>query len=419
MTMEPVRRIEPAAWMTAAETAAVVRALQADGAAVRFVGGCVRDTILGRPITDIDIATPDAPETVMTLLARDYIRCVPTGIAHGTVTAVVDHRHFEITTLRVDVETHGRRATVAFTDDWVEDAARRDLTFNAMSLAPDGALYDPFGGLADLEAGRVRFVGTAKNRILEDHLRLLRFFRFYAWFGRGPFDAEGFAAAKETAHLLPKLSGERVQAEMKKLLAAPDPIPALEGMRDCGALAQVLPEDGGFALLAALIGREAAATLEPDPTRRLAGLVRHRIVDEMAARWRLSNADAARLAALAEPAEALDAGMDAKAQRRALYRQGAELFRDLALLAWAEARLAGAADDAPWRAMLEEAARWTPKRLPVKGADALALGVPAGPELGRLLEAVEHWWIDQDFEPGRKATLSTLEAFARASGKQA
>jgi poly(A) polymerase len=184
-------------------------------------------------------------------------------------------------------------------------------------------------------------------------------------------------------------------------------------------LAQVLPEDGGFALLGALVGREAAAGLPPDPIRRLAALVRHRIVDEIAARWRLSNADAARLAALAAPVEALDAGMDAKAQRRALYRQGAALFRDLVPLAWAEAHLAGAADDAPWRAMLEEAARWTPKRLPVKGADALALGVPAGPELGRLIRAVEDWWIDQDFRPGRKATLSALEAFARESGKQA
>ncbi|MGD9537617.1 MAG: CCA tRNA nucleotidyltransferase [Alphaproteobacteria bacterium] len=417
--MEPVRRIEPAPWMTAAETVAVVRALRADGAEVRFVGGCVRDTVLGRPITDIDIATPDPPETVMTLLARDYIRSVPTGIAHGTVTAVVDHKHFEITTLRVDVESHGRRATVAFTDDWVADAARRDLTFNAMSLAPDGALYDPFGGLADLEAGLVRFVGTAKNRILEDHLRLLRFFRFYAYFGRGPFDAEGFAAARETAPLLPKLSGERVQAEMKKLLAAPEPLRALEGMRDCGALAEVLPEDGAFALLASLIEGEAEAAMPADAIRRLAALVRHRNVGGIATRWRLSNADAARLAALAGPAEPLDAALDAKAQRRALYRRGADLFRDLVLLAWAEARLAGQAYDAPWRAMLDEASRWVPKQLPVKGADALKLGVSPGPELGRLIKAVEDWWIGQDFAPGRKATLDALERLARAPGEPA
>lgn len=410
--MEPTRRIAPVAWMIAPETVAVVRALQADGAGVRFVGGCVRDTILGRAITDIDIATPDPPEKVLTLLARDYVRAIPTGIAHGTVTAVIDHQHFEVTTLRVDVESHGRHATVAFTDDWVADAARRDLTFNAMSLAPDGALYDPFGGLADLEAGRVRFVGEARSRILEDHLRLLRFFRFHAWFGRGPFDAAGFAAAREMAQLLPKLSGERVQAEMKKLLSAPDPLPALAGMRDCGALAQILPEDGAFDRLRALVAREAAASLPADPIRRLAALVRGRATGEIAARWRLSNADAERLAALAAPVDTLDAGVDARAMRRVLYRRGALLGRDLALLAWAENN---APDERPWRAMLDEAARWEPRELPIKGADVMALGVPKGPEVGRLLSAVEDWWLGRDFAPDRAACLVELKRLAAIS----
>lgn len=413
--MEPVRRLPLAAWMTAPETVAVVRALQAGGTGVRFVGGCVRDTVLGRTITDIDIATPDPPETVMLLLARDYIRAIPTGLAHGTITAVVDHKHFEVTTLRLDVETHGRHATVAFTDDWVADAARRDLTFNAMSLSPDGALYDPFDGLADLEAGRVRFVGEARQRILEDHLRLLRFFRFYAWFGRGPFDDEGFAAALATAPLLPKLSGERVQAEMKKLLAAPNPLPALEGMRACGALAQVLPEDGAFERLRALVKCERAASEPPDSIRRLAGLVRGRATEPIAARWRLSNADAARLAALSRLLEPLDASKDARAVRRALYRRGAELVRDFALLAWAEAAPAGATNDTPWRTVLAEAARWTPKELPIKGADALALGVPSGPAVGRLIAAVEQWWIEEDFKPERAEALAKLAGLARPS----
>ncbi len=410
--MEPVRRIAPTAWMSAPETIAVVRALQADGARVRFVGGCVRDTVLERAITDIDIATPDAPEKVMTLLARDYIRAVPTGIAHGTITAVIDHKHFEITTLRVDVESHGRHATIAFTDDWMADAARRDLTFNAMSLAPDGALYDPFNGLADLESGRVRFVGEASQRILEDHLRLLRFFRFYAWFGRGAFDEDGFAAAKASAHLLPKLSGERVQAEMKKLLAAPEPLKALRGMRECGALAHVLPEDGALDRLRALVARERAGDQSADAIRRLAALVRGRVTDELAVRWRLSNADAARLAALAGPIERLDAGFDARALRPVLYRRGAALTRDLVLLAWAEA---GATDDAPWRAMLDEAARWVPRELPIKGADALKLGVPPGPQVGQLLAEIEQWWIEQDFVPDRKDLLEKLAALARKS----
>ena len=403
--MEPSRRLAPAPWMLAPETVAVVRALGADGAGVRFVGGCVRDTVLGRAITDIDIATPDRPETVMTLLARDFIRSVPTGVAHGTVTAIIDHKHFEVTTLRVDVETHGRHATVAFTDDWVEDAARRDLTFNAMSLTPDGALYDPFNGLADLEAGRVRFVGDAKQRILEDHLRLLRFFRFYAWFGRGPFDAEGFAAARETASLLPKLSGERVQTEMKKLLAAPDPLAALEGMRDCGALAQVLPEDGAFDLLRALVACERETGEPADSIRRLAALIRGNSSVELAARWRLSNADAERLEALAAPVERIDEPLDARATRRLLYRRGATLARDLALLAWAE--IGG--DAQSWRAALNEAARWLPKELPIKGADVMALGVPKGPEIGRMLAAVEDWWIAQGFAPDRAACLAELK----------
>jgi poly(A) polymerase len=396
--------------MTAPATAAVVRALGADGAEVRFVGGCVRDTVLGRPITDIDIATPDPPEKVLTLLARDYIRAVPTGLAHGTVTAVVDHRPFEITTLRVDVESHGRHATVAFTDDWLADAARRDLTFNALSLSPDGALYDPFGGLADLEAGRVRFVGSARQRIEEDHLRLLRFFRFYAWFGRGPFDAEGFAAAGATARLLPRLSGERVQAEMKKLLAAPDPLPALRGMRDCGALGQVLPEVGAVEPLGALVAAERSAGVAADAIRRLALLVRGASTAALAERWRLSNADAERLAALAEAASLPDPGEPPQAQRRALYRIGATRYADLVLLAWAVALDAGTAGtEASWHALLHQAADWPAPVFPLKGADVLRLGVPPGPDVGRLLGAVEDWWIAQDFAPDRAACLAELK----------
>src|SRR6202043_3407136 len=220
---QPAERMVPQPWMGEAATRAVLRALGAEGGAARFVGGCVRDALLGRAIGDIDIATPLAPEEVMRRLEAAAIKAVPTGIAHGTVTAVVPPRHFEITTLRRDVETFGRHARVAFTDDLAADAARRDFTMNALFLDADGNLFDPMGGLPDLRAGRVRFVGNAETRIREDVLRLLRFYRFHAHYGSGEADTAARAACRDLAHLLPTLSGERVAAETLKLLAAPDP----------------------------------------------------------------------------------------------------------------------------------------------------------------------------------------------------
>ncbi|MFQ5959208.1 MAG: CCA tRNA nucleotidyltransferase, partial [Alphaproteobacteria bacterium] len=250
--VEPAGTIEPQRWMTVRATRAVVDALRAQGAEVRFVGGCVRDAVAGRKVTDVDIATPDPPETVIRLLEAAGIRVVPTGIKHGTVTAVVARRPFEITTLRRDVETYGRHAKVAFTDDWTADAARRDFTINALFCAPDGTLYDPFGGLDDLRAGRVRFVGDAVQRIREDVLRLLRFFRFYAHYGRPPPDAEALAACRAMALALPSLSGERVCAELLRLLAADDPAAVLELMIEADVLEFVLPEVAGVGALAEL-----------------------------------------------------------------------------------------------------------------------------------------------------------------------
>ncbi|MGE4220379.1 MAG: CCA tRNA nucleotidyltransferase, partial [Alphaproteobacteria bacterium] len=262
-------RIEPQPWMTEPATQRVMRALAEGGAGARFVGGCVRDALLGRPIRDIDIATDGSPERVTAILAAAGIKVVPTGFAHGTVTAVVDHRGFEITTLRVDVETFGRHARVAFTDDWVADAARRDFTFNAMSLETDGTLHDPFGGEADLRARRVRFVGAARQRIEEDVLRLLRYFRFHAHYGAPPPDAEALDACRAMAPRLPDLSAERVAAELMKLLAAPDPVPVLRLMRAEGVLARVLDEARDLARLARMVRIDAAA----DPLRRLAALL--------------------------------------------------------------------------------------------------------------------------------------------------
>lgn len=417
--MEPAGRIEIQPWMRAPETRAVMGALSASGAKVRFVGGCVRDAILGRAVTDIDLATAFAPERVIELLEAADIRAVPTGIAHGTVTAIVGKRRFEITTLRVDVETDGRHADVAFTDDWEADAARRDFTINALFCDANGTLYDPFGGVSDLEAGRIRFVGDPGTRIAEDHLRLLRFFRFYAAYGKPPPDEAALRACAEWTSSLRKLSGERVRDEMLKVLAVPGPAEVLGMMAEAGALAEVLPEAAGLALLAELASIEAEERLEVDPLRRLAALMRDGKGPARAARvserWRLSKAQEAALSAMATPAVVVGPGDEPKAQRRALHRLGVPLYRDLVWLAWAERRAAvgeGAEDGERFRAMLGRARRWRPVKFPLRGADVKALGVPAGPEVGRLLAELEAWWEAGDFKAKRKACLEKLRSLA-------
>ena len=406
-----------APWMTAPATQAVVEALTAEGADVRFVGGCVRDALLRRESSDIDIGTPDPPERVTALLKDAGIetRTVPRGIEHGTVTALAGGNRCEITTLRRDERTDGRHAEVAFTDDWREDAARRDFTINAMSAAPDGTLFDYFGGQDDLAACRVRFVGDPAIRISEDCLRLLRFFRFHAWYGSSEPDAAALDACKTAAHTIPSLSGERVQAEMLKLLAAPDPLPALAAMRDAGVLAVLLPEASDAECLANLIAIETQVA-EPDPIRRLAALIADaEVAHAVTARWRLAGPDGARLADLCAPPAPLTPDLDRRTQRRRLYRLGPGLFRDLVLLAWAKE--AQAENDTVWRAMLETAEAWEEPTLPVSGVDVLACGVESGPAVGRLLFAVEAWWKDRDFAPDRAAALAKLRELA-AGGSQ-
>src|SRR6266404_7706348 len=332
--MQPAERLAPQPWMTDPPTSAVIAALSADGATVRFVGGCVRDALLARPIGDIDIATPDRPEAVLKLLAAAGIKAVPTGIDHGTVTAIVKPRHFEITTLRRDVETFGRHARIAFTDDWVEDAARRDFTMNALFLDAEGWIFDPVAGLADLRAGHVRFVGEAEARIREDVLRLLRFYRFYAHYGRGRADGVAREACRKLAHLLPGLSGERVAAELLKLLSAPDPLPTIDLMIEDGVLAVLLPEARRRDRLAGLLRLEP----EGDRLRRLAALLVSEpgAVDAVAARLRLPNAARDRLALLAAPPWPVELGGDEQVQRRALHHLGLDAYRDLVLLRAAE-----------------------------------------------------------------------------------
>jgi poly(A) polymerase len=404
--------------MQAETTRRLLAALTADGAEVRFVGGCVRDALLKRPIRDIDIATHDRPERVLQLLARAGITAIPTGIAHGTVTAVVDHDHFEITTLREDVENFGRHARVAFTDDWTADAARRDFTMNAMFADAAGNIFDPFNGLGDLGFGRVRFVGDPLKRIEEDVLRLLRFFRFYAHYGKPPMDRAALAACRRMAPRLTTLSGERVAGELLRLLGAGDPAAVLLVMHGEHVLEHVLPEARAFGRLRVLSWLESRAmarpTIGPDPLRRLAAVLDTDAegAAAVAGRLRLSNHETERLVAIAAPAVAVHAEMESPAARRALHRLGAETFRDLTLGAWAEARSRdgrpASAETARWMALLDAADAWTPLTLPVRGQDCLELGVERGPSIGALLAEIERWWEENDFQPGRAACLARL-----------
>jgi poly(A) polymerase len=413
-------RLEPQPWMTDADTVAVLDALASAGATARFVGGCVRDAVLGRSIRDIDIATDALPDDIIAALRRRRIKVVPTGLSHGTVTAIVGGTPFEITTLRHDVETDGRHATVDFTDDWDADASRRDFTFNALSLERDGTLHDPFGGIADLHAGRVRFVGDPQQRLTEDVLRLLRFFRFHAHYGKGAPDPEGLAACRAMAPALTRLSAERVHAELSKLFQAPDPVPAVRAMVGSGAARVVLREPLDVDRLGRMVACEAEAAarhsafIAPKTVRRLAALLPmdSAAAAEIARKLKVSNADRDRLVALVEPDTEMAAGMKARTVRRMLYRHGAERFADWALYLWSVSGDCG--DRGDWLDLIGIAAGWQRPRFPVSGADVHALGVATGPAVGRLLSAVEDWWIESDFAPDRAACLAELKR--RAAG---
>lgn len=400
-------RLDTQPWMQSPATRAVLDALADGGATVRFVGGCLRDAVLGRPIKDIDFATDAPPERVMDMLRKAGLKAIPTGIGHGTVTAVSNHQPYEITTLRHDVETDGRRAVVAFIDDWEADAARRDFTMNALSLDPDGTLHDPFGGLADLRAGRVRFVGDPRQRIAEDVLRLLRYFRFHAHYGRPPPHAESLAACREMAHLLPRLSAERVRSELLRLLAASDPAAVIRLMRDEGVLEHFLSPATAIDRLERLVAIETARGL-CDPLRRLAALL---AVDADIARHlvqglRLSNEERDRLVAMAGPGPVLAPGLGGAERRRAFYCLNTETWADAVLLAWASS--GAGSDDPAWRNLYDEAASWQRPDFPLTGRDVTKLGVPQGAAVGRFLRAVEDWWVAGDFRADRKACLERL-----------
>ncbi len=403
-------RLDPRPWMTAPATRAVIAALQAAGGpdAARFVGGCVRDTLLQRdgPDIDIDVATPLRPEAVVTALTRAGLKAVPTGIEHGTVTAVAHGRPVEITTLRRDVVTDGRHAVVAFTDDWAEDAARRDFRLNALYADPDGTVHDPTGcGVDDARAGRVVFVGDPATRIAEDYLRILRFFRFFAHYGQGPADAAAVAACGALRAGLSGLSAERVSKELLKLLAAPDPCPAVALMAGTGVLAALLPEAGGLARLEGLVALGAHGA---DPVLRLAALLEGPVGEPVARRLRLPNTVRDRLAAACVPNPDIAPHMTEAAVRRAVWRDGSQASGDRMRLVWA---LVPSPD---WPARVAVADHWVPPAFPVTGDDVVAAGVTPGPAVGRTLKALQAGWMQADFQPDRAALMAQLRALVAA-----
>jgi poly(A) polymerase len=401
-------RLDPARqdWMSAPETRAVIAALGPGNA--RFVGGVVRNALMGLPVGDIDVATPLVPDEVVKRLQAAGLKAIPTGIEHGTVTAVAGGKPFEITTLRRDVSTDGRRATVAFSTDWAEDAQRRDFTINALYAAPDGEVFDYATGLEDVAAGRVRFVGDPATRIREDYLRSLRLFRFQAWYGKGALDAGALQAASAERAGLATLSGERVTKEMLRLLEADDPVPSLRAMAAAGILGEVLPGALNIARLERLVAIDAGNFFVPDAPLRLAALAPPDL-----SRFRLSNVQRDRLDDLSHPQEKIVSYLSIREVRRLLYRLGTARFRDRVFLRWAEDLKESNAIQ--WRALLALADAWQRPRFPLTGASVMAAGVPEGPLVGRILAEVEDWWVDSDFIDDEFSLAERLKAVVQAT----
>jgi len=387
-----------AGWTTRGDLKALVAALGADNC--RYVGGCVRDALMSHEANDIDIATRHHPDRVCTLLKEAGIRTVPTGLEHGTVTAILDSGAVEVTTLRRDVDTDGRRATVSFAKAWEDDAARRDFTINALYAHPETLeISDYFGGLDDLAARKVRFIGDARQRIREDHLRILRYFRFQARFGSEPADEEAIAACRELAATIKGLSRERVGWELQNLLKLPDPSSTVGRMAELGVLAVVLPESGGVQVnrLALLVTAEREAGAAPDAIRRLAALLPadKSIAEQVAARLRLSNAQKKRMILIARRDET-----DCRNPRGLAYRLGMEIARDRLLIGGAP---------------VDQLDGWNVPSLPIKGGDIVAAGIGAGPEVAMTLRKVEARWIAEGFPDEARTRAIMAEEVAAGS----
>ena len=394
-------------WLREGGVPKLLAVLNRDGEETRAVGGAVRNALLGEPSAEIDIATTAVPEEVQQRVTAAGFKAVPTGIDHGTITVVIDGAPFEVTTLRQDVETYGRHAKVAFGRDWKADAERRDFTINALSAAADGTVYDYVGGLADLAERRVRFIGKPRQRIEEDYLRILRFFRFHAAYGRGELDPEGLAACIAARSGLEHLSRERIRMELIKLLRARGAAPVLQVMTDTGILGPLLAGVPNVAHFTAMAKIEAALGLQPDAMRRLAALAVMVTEDaeRLSQKLRLSNDEQARLLSMAQAWWRRIVRAGDKLARPWLYHLGPGNFADRVLLAWA--RWGAPADDAEWRELATFPQRWTAPVFPIKAAELMARGLDKGPRLGAALKAAEEAWIAADF-PSDKPTLDAI-----------
>lgn len=405
--MNATLRLADADWLREPALTRVLEILNRRGEEARVVGGAARNALMGLPLNDIDLATTATPDEVVRRAEATGLKAVPTGFDHGTVTLVVAGIPFEVTTLRQDVETFGRKARVAFGRDWKADAERRDFTMNALSITADGIVHDYVGGLADLEARRVRFIGDPARRIAEDYLRILRFFRFHASYAHGAPDPDGLHASIVARDGLRGLSRERVRAELMKLLTAPFAVETVMVMADAGFMTMLL---GGIALTASFAGMarvEAAAGAAPDAVRRLGalGVLITEDAGRLREKLRLFNAEHDRLISIADRWWRLSPSLDEAGMRRLLYRLGPDCYLDRVLVAWTRAPHGAA--DMRWHPLATLPARWTAPRFPLKSAHFAGRGVPRGPELGAALRAAEEAWIMAGF-PQDEAALDRI-----------
>ena len=410
------RSLGQAAWLTTGALPRLLGVLDGNGEEARVVGGAVRNALIGMPIAEIDVATTAVPDEVVKRVTAAGFKPVPTGIEHGTVTVVIDKHPFEVTTLRQDVETYGRHAKVAFGRDWKTDAERRDFTINSLSATRDGTVYDYVGGLGDLEARRVRFIGDPAKRIAEDYLRILRFFRFHAAYGAGGHpDAEGLAACIAGRDGLDQLSRERVRMEMMKLLVAPHAVPTLIAMTDAGLALRMLAGVSYLASFENMAKVEAAVGLPGDPVRRL-GALAVMVAEDAERLWqklRLTNKEHERLASIAEGWRRISPGFGEQGARALLYRLGPEHFIDHALLGWARSQ--GSAHDEAWHALATLPQRWSAPVFPLKAADFIKRGVEKGPVLGAALATAEKAWIAAGFPNDAAELTGIADAAAKLS----